>query len=620
MHDLSVLIPARNEMFLRRTVEDVLAHMRGDTEIIVVLDGEWADPPLEMHDRVTVIHHPKSIGQRGATNEAARVSRAHYIMKLDAHCSVAEGFDVALIEAAKELGKDVTQIPAQYNFHVFNWVCPQGHSRYQGRQRLCEKIVDPATKKKCGAEMTREMVWRPRKSRFTVSWRFDSVLHFQYWGQLGKRQTGDLIETMSCLGACWFLSRERFWELDGLDEGHGGWGQMGTEIALKAWLSGGRLICNKRTWYAHMFRTQGGDFGFPYFLSKDATNKAVAYSKDFWLNERWPKAKRPFRWIIEHFAPVPDWKEGADGTVRVVEQKAEVGGLQARPEPGGAGEPAPDQGASRAAIVEACVRQAPVEGVPRAAPLVDSSAAKESAGPLGSLLTKGVVYYSDCQGDEIILQAAREQLLRATNGDALISVTLAPVDYGDIRIVFANRQRSILTMFKQILAGLTLSEADVVFLAEHDVLYHSSHFQFVPPKSDVYYYNENTWKVDATDGKALFYHCRQTSGLCAYRELLLKHYQRRVALVEEQGFTRRMGFEPGTHNRAERVDDVKSEAWMSAVPNIDIRHGHNLTPNRWHPSQFRNPSSCRGWTEADEVPGWGRTKGRFAEFLKETVL
>ena len=47
--DLSVILPARNEQFLRRTVEDVLANIEADTEIIVVSspqsvhgpDGPW---------------------------------------------------------------------------------------------------------------------------------------------------------------------------------------------------------------------------------------------------------------------------------------------------------------------------------------------------------------------------------------------------------------------------------------------------------------------------------------------------------------------------------------------------------------------------------------------------
>lgn len=44
--DLSILIPARNEMFLNRTVEDILSHAKSDFEIIIVLDGQWPTIPL----------------------------------------------------------------------------------------------------------------------------------------------------------------------------------------------------------------------------------------------------------------------------------------------------------------------------------------------------------------------------------------------------------------------------------------------------------------------------------------------------------------------------------------------------------------------------------------------
>ena len=117
-------------------------------------------------------------------------------------------------------------------------------------------------------------------------------------------------------------------------------------------------------------------------------------------------------------------------------------------------------------------------------------------------------------------------------------------------------------------------------------------------------------------GQALFYYCKQTSGLCAYRSLLLEHYRKRVELVEKNGFSRKMGFEPGSHGRKERVDDYKAERWMSEYPNVDIRHQHNLTPSRWRQDQFRSQRNCKGWQMADEIPGWGHTKGRFDEFLK----
>ena len=230
-------------------------------------------------------------------------------------------------------------------------------------------------------------------------------------------------------------------------------------------------------------------------------------------------------------------------------------------------------------------------------------------------MTKGVVYYSDCRGDTTILEAARQQLLRATNGHSIVSVTLAPVKLGTNLVL--PIERGVLTMFRQILLGLEASDAEIVFLAEHDVLYHPSHFDFVPPRNDVFYYNVNTWKVDAETGRALHYITRQTSGLCASRELLLGHYRARVERVEREGFTRRMGFEPGTHRAPRGIDNVASDEWQSPWPNVDIRHGFNLTPNRWRQDQFRNPKACLGWLEADEVPGWGVTKNRFSEWLAE---
>ena len=95
--DLSVLIAARNEEFLSRTVEGVLKNKRANTEVIVIADGNWPDPPLKDHPDLMVVVHPESIGQRQGINEAARLSNAKFIMKLDAHCILDDGFDVKLI-------------------------------------------------------------------------------------------------------------------------------------------------------------------------------------------------------------------------------------------------------------------------------------------------------------------------------------------------------------------------------------------------------------------------------------------------------------------------------------------------------------------------------------------
>lgn len=139
-----------------------------------------------------------------------------------------------------------------------------------------------------------------------------------------------------------------------------------------------------------------------------------------------------------------------------------------------------------------------------------------------------------------------------------------------------------------------------------------------PPSNNKFFYNENVWKLDPVTGQALHYDCKQVSGICVNRETALKHYRKRVQILENQEkklnekefarLIRKMGFEPGTHGRKERVDDLKSKSWKSEFPIIDIRHGNNLSPTRWKKSQFRNQKFTKGWVEANEIPGWGKTK------------
>jgi hypothetical protein len=300
MAELSVLIPARNEIFLKQTILDILANIEGDTEIIAILDGAWPAEPIPDHPRLTLVHHSNSIGQRAATNEAARISQAKYVMKCDGHCSFDRGFDVKLIADCEP---DWTVIPRMYNLHAFDWQCKMcGDRTYQGPL--------PA---KCGQcddvrEFERVMVWKPRLRRRTDFTRFDNNLHFQYWNSYGKRPQAqaDIADVMCNLGACWFMRRDRYWELGGMDEAHGSWGQMGVEISCKSWLSGGRQVVNKKTWFGHMFRTQPG-FRHPYPISDSQVELARERSKHLWLGGSWPGQKRPLSWLIDHFFPVPDW-------------------------------------------------------------------------------------------------------------------------------------------------------------------------------------------------------------------------------------------------------------------------------------------------------------------------
>ena len=309
--DLSIVIPARNEMFLKQTIEDILKHKKGNTEIIVGLDGAWADPVLPQYDDLNVIYEPVSIGQRAMTNQCVRLAQGKYIMKVDAHCSFDDGFDVKMIEGFKQVGDNVTMVPVMRNLHVFDWKCYKcGWKTYQGKT--------PEKCPECGATgkyIRRKMRWVGKSNPQSTSYCFDSEPHFQYFKEWTKTDTykeqlkTGFTETMSLQGSCFMVTKDKYWELNLSDEQFGSWGSQGIEVACKTWLSGMRVLVNHSTWYAHLFRTQGGDFSFPYPQSISQVQNAKKRAKDIFFNNKWVKQEKPLLWLIEKFWPVKGWTD-----------------------------------------------------------------------------------------------------------------------------------------------------------------------------------------------------------------------------------------------------------------------------------------------------------------------
>lgn len=304
MKDLSVIIPGKNEEFFNQTIDNVLKQKRGDTEVIAIIDGYDPDPPIHERDGLIIVHKKDGIGQRGGMNLGAEISTAKYIMKLDAHCAVDEGFDIKLME---NMQYDWTVIPLMYNLHAFDWKCNVcGKRTMQGPPIVkCEKCSAANQK-----WFEKVIVWEPKWRKGWHPMRFDSDLKFQYWYDYKKRMVweDDIADLMCAIGACWFQDRKRFLELGGLDERHGSWGQVGVEVACKAWLSGGRHVQNRKTWFSHMFRTNNKGFSFPYEISGRDVHRARKHSQWLWKKGNWNKAVRKLDWIIDKFHPVPGWE------------------------------------------------------------------------------------------------------------------------------------------------------------------------------------------------------------------------------------------------------------------------------------------------------------------------
>ena len=97
-------------------------------------------------------------------------------------------------------------------------------------------------------------------------------------------------------GSFYLMSRKHWDFLGGLQvEGYGEFAQEATELALKTWLSGGKVMVNKNTWYAHKHRKFGR------VRSPWGTKEGNRYSKDFWLNNKWDKRIHDLEWLFKRF-------------------------------------------------------------------------------------------------------------------------------------------------------------------------------------------------------------------------------------------------------------------------------------------------------------------------------
>ena len=302
-------------MFLRNTVENILLNIEGSTEIIVILDGYWPVGGLPDDSRITIVHYENSIGQRAAINVGSRISTSKYLIKVDAHCCFDKGFDVKLLEDMKD---NWTLVPTMKNLHAFNWKCPDGHIRYQSPSGPCDFVIgnetinDIVVNKLCGKNTSMEIIFSPRsRTPNSNSYLFDTEPHFQYFNEFCKRPegSGDLTESMSIQGSFFMVSRKMFKQLNMCDEAFGSWGSQGIEIACKTWLTGGQVMISHKTWYAHMFRTQGGDFGFPYEQSGNQVEHAKKYAKELFFERKWKNQVLPLSWLVRKFMPVRGWTE-----------------------------------------------------------------------------------------------------------------------------------------------------------------------------------------------------------------------------------------------------------------------------------------------------------------------
>lgn len=275
---LSIIIPSANEMFLQPTIDSLIESAEGDIEIIAVIDGDWPKVPIKDDPKVILIHHFKR-GMRNAINEAARIAKGKYIMKCDAHCLFDKGFDVKL---AADCEPNWLSVPTRYSLDPEKW-----------KKRPEKKAVNAM------------FLLPPNKKPKDAGRFWDTGFVGVVWK--GKENDELIEDLMTFQGSCWFMHREFFFKIDCMDDKNcGTFTREAQELGCKVWLSGGRVIRNKKTWYAHLHK--GKKYGRGYFIGRGDIQQGSEFISDYWSNNKWPKQTRKLKWLVNHFAPVPGWE------------------------------------------------------------------------------------------------------------------------------------------------------------------------------------------------------------------------------------------------------------------------------------------------------------------------
>ena len=143
-------------------------------------------------------------------------------------------------------------------------------------------------------------------------------LHGNVWNDRARKRKDILLdEEMSSQGSCWFMHRDHWDTLIGpmQCEGYGRFAQEFQELGNKTWLSSGKVMINKKAWYAHLHK--GSKYGRGYAMSSGEMNRGVQYAVDLWVYNQWdhPKRVHDFAWLINHFWPVPTWPENWESLI-----------------------------------------------------------------------------------------------------------------------------------------------------------------------------------------------------------------------------------------------------------------------------------------------------------------
>lgn len=221
---LSVVIPSYKDPLLHKTIDSLLdrSELGMDLEVIVVLDGYWPATPIRNDPRIKICHLGSTGGMRNAINSAVALATGEFIMRTDEHCMFAQGYDKTLTEVFED---NWIMTATRFFLDPVKWevmaLDPVIH----------EKLIITAERQKFSAHK-----WPARDE---------------------ERKDFPIDETMAMQGSMWIM-KKAWWEKvikELQSEGYGTHYQDSVEMLMKTWQAGGKLMVNRKTWFAHKHRS-----------------------------------------------------------------------------------------------------------------------------------------------------------------------------------------------------------------------------------------------------------------------------------------------------------------------------------------------------------------------------
>lgn len=222
---ISAIIPSFKEPLLKPTVADILKNAVGEIEVICVLDGNWVTPEID-DPRIRLLHLGKVRGMRDAINAGVSIARGDILMRSDAHCSFAPGFDKVI---ADSIGDNEIMTATRYTLDPLKWELMDNPP-----VNFCKLAIK-------GDGEGRKFSAVPFKERDE------------------KMRDVMIAETEGMQGSVWWMKRS-WWEKVIVELQTGGYGpliQDSHEMHFKTLQAGGRMVLNKNTWHSHRERSFG---------------------------------------------------------------------------------------------------------------------------------------------------------------------------------------------------------------------------------------------------------------------------------------------------------------------------------------------------------------------------